>query len=269
MSEIIYVKDQWWNEVPRLVEKTRELYQKLEAQGRSSLIAGTTKLVLEKRQWGPNQTALRSNLESAIEELGCFYVPKAFGPGPAFIFPMEDLEGKTVRAQMKPCHERFGPQKYHQLGDKTQHLGPTWIGCTEAIAAQILTTASVLLVEGPFDLLAVRTVCPELPSVSSTNKKLGRRHFEFLQLLGVKRIFTMFDIDKSQAGELSADYVARKAGSWAEVTNLSCPAHDPSDCLKQVSKYLSLKSMLYDCLDQIMPSGSLSGPDDEIFLEED
>jgi hypothetical protein len=69
----------------------------------------------------------KENINAVIEELGWFYVPKPMQPGPAFVFPIRDVDGESKYAQTKPLQgSALGEKsKYRFIG--VPLLGPAWL----------------------------------------------------------------------------------------------------------------------------------------------
>ena len=241
MNLKLKASDGWWQDVSRLISRSLGIYEKAEKDP----IQVTAARVKEHREWLVSE----AELMPAIKDLGFLYVPKKLFPGPMFLFPELDTEGK-MRAQTRPLHSVFGDSKYYSIGTAQEDfLGPIWLGNSENTLDLIAKNRFVVLVEGPFDLLACRTLAPNIPVMSSLTKNIGKRHQEYLRILGVKNIVLMFDNDKPHEGE------EKGAGAKAmdalkhyiktmTVTPLVCPASDPSDCLKSLAKKAALKSIL-------------------------
>jgi hypothetical protein len=96
-------------------------------------------------------------------------------------------------------------------------------------------------VEGAFDILAARLVCPDVPILSSLTKMLGKHHLAYLTMLGVNQLVLMFDNEEAKgdrsmgAGNMS---MAQQAATikTMQVTTIDCPASDPSEALKDPEK---------------------------------
>jgi hypothetical protein len=245
MSEFsLHPKDQWWWDIPKLVQKTGELYQKLESKGRSSSLDAVVQKMIPVRKWERTKSLIVPSLTEACRTIRCFYVPKGYACGPAFAFPEYDIDGIPKRAQLKPLHDRFGPGKYMTIGEKEGMIGPVWIGNDPETIEAIVRTGTVLNVEGPFDLVGVRVAAPKLPSLSSTTKKLGKKHIAYLKMLGVERIIQMYDNETSGVGADAMWHTQRELEGEIEVIALECPAKDPSDALKSVAKFERLRNIL-------------------------
>ena len=225
----------WWQDVPRLISRSLGIYEKAEKDP----IQVTAARVKEHREWLVSE----AELMPAIKDLEYLYVPKKLFPGPMFIFPEKDTGGK-LRAQTRPLHTVFGESKYYSIGTAQEDfLGPIWLGNSDHTLDLIVKHKFVVLVEGPFDLLACRTVAPNIPVMSSLTKNIGKRHQDYLRVLGVKNIVLMFDNEKSGAGAKAMDELKNLIKTMT-VTPLVCPSEDPSDCLKSAAKKAALKSIL-------------------------
>lgn len=223
----------WWQDVAKLIERSMGIYAKLERDA----IQVTAQKVIEHREWNIKE----SELFGPIKDLQFLYVPKKLFPGPMFVFPEIDTEGK-LRAQTKPLHTMFGPSKYFSIGTAQEDfLGPIWLGNSPETLAKIAQCGYVILVEGPFDLLAAKAVAPNLPIMSSLTKTIGRKHEEYLRIIGVKTIYLMYDND--DAGNKSMQILTHTIKTM-KVVPLACPDSDPSDCLKSRVKKDALQRVL-------------------------
>ena len=223
----------WWQDVAKLIERSMGIYAKLERDA----IQVTAQKVIEHREWITKE----EELFGPIRDLQFLYVPKKLFPGPMFVFPEIDTEGK-LRAQTKPLHTMFGPSKYFSIGTAQEDfLGPIWLGNSPETLAKIAQCGYVILVEGPFDLLAAKTVAPNLPIMSSLTKTIGRKHEEYLRIIGVKTIYLMYDND--DAGNKSMQILSHMIKTM-KVIPLTCPDSDPSDCLKSRVKKEALQRVL-------------------------
>jgi hypothetical protein len=106
------------------------------------------------------------------------------------------------------------------------------------------------LVEGPFDLLACWVLAPEVPVMSPLTKRLGNEHQAYLQMLGLRRVYLMFDNELPSAGHsIGAGNLAMKQHSkdlsrYFDVRTLLCPSCDPSEALKNGYTAEKLRSIL-------------------------
>ena len=233
----LHAQEGWWQNVPRLISRSLGIYEKLERDP----IQVTAARIKEHREWVISE----AELMPAVKDLNFLYIPKKLFPGPMFIFPEMDTEGK-LRAQTKPLHTVFGDSKYYSIGTAQEDfLGPIWLGNSDNTLELITKHRFVVLVEGPFDLLACRAVAPEVPVMSSLTKSIGKRHQEYLRIMGVKEVVLLYDNDEPGAKAMEA------LKNWIKtmkISSLLCPAEDPSDCLKSNVKKAALKSMLEQVL---------------------
>lgn len=223
----------WWQDIPKLIERAVGIYTKLEKDP----IHITATKIIEERGWVVN-----SNLvEPVVRSMGVLYVPKKLFPGPMFLFPEIDTDGK-MRAQTKPLHEVFGPGKYFSIGVKKEEFnGPIWLGNDEDTLKNILERKFVVLVEGPFDIIAAKAVVPHIPIMSSLTKTFGKKHEDYLRILGVKTVYLLYDND--EAGKKSMEVLSHFIKTM-KIVPLECPASDPSDCLKSRVKKEALQRVL-------------------------
>jgi hypothetical protein len=236
----LWLKDAWWNHLQDLEDKTNQCYAKVKRDKWEV----TAEKMIELRQWQCHS----DQLLPILKELNVYYVPKKFQPGPMFVFPEYDVNGQATRAQTKPLHNLFGTAKYYSIGCKREEfIGPIWLGNSDRILQAVHETKTLILVEGPFDLIAARVVAPHLPIMSSLTKSIGASHEDYLKLLGVEQIVLMFDNEESKSGERSAAML-RKSISIPISTAL-CPDHDPSSCLKYRNKISALRSVLTGVID--------------------
>ncbi len=189
--------DQWWTSVPELIKKTGEYYARCMVKNPGTdLISVTTQKIIAARGWEPALSHIKENFPRVLTELGIFYVPKTYEPGPLFVFPIRDLEGKFPRAQTKPCEGSimWGKGSYHWIGDKI--VGPNWLGNDPATLVRIIEKREVTLVEGPFDLLACRLLAPDEPSMTPLTKSISDKHEAYLRMLGVDKLRLLFDNER-------------------------------------------------------------------------
>ena len=237
MSLQLKANEGWWQDVSRLISRSLEIYTRLEKDP----IQVTSARIKEHREWVINE----NEIMPAVQDLNYLYVPKKLFPGPMFIFPEVDTEGK-LRAQTRPLHTVFGDSKYFSIGTAQEDfLGPIWLGNSDNTLELIVKHKRVVLVEWPFDLLACRTVARNIPVMSSLTKNIGKRHQDYLRILGVKEVALLYDNDTPGIKSMDA------LKNWIKtmkITPLTCPADDPSDCLKSRIK----KDMLKKLLDQVI-----------------
>lgn len=245
--------EQWWYQVQELITKTDEFYAKNAAKNPGAdKLTVTAKKIVEARGWEPALPYIRENFSQVLTELNIFYVPKTYEPGPLFVFPLRDLEGKFPRAQTKPCEGStlFGAGSYHWIGEKIE--GPNWLGNDLATLARILETREVNLVEGPFDLLACRLLAPEVATMSPLTKSISDKHEAYLRMLGVERLNLMFDnerpdIEKGKdlgGGNLSMRILKYKIKTMEVAIRLLEGGDDPAGALKSVTGAGKLRGLL-------------------------
>lgn len=248
------MRDAWYQKVPDLVQKINGLYAEATAAGKTyTKLSITQQKVLEAREWQAALPLIQKNFDRILTELNCFYVPKTVQPGPMIVFPMRDVFGIATRAQTKPFEgsAEHGAGKYMYLGlPSKEFAGPSWLGNDSATLRRIIERRWVVLVEGAFDLMACRLVCPDVPSLSPLTKSLGPSHQAYLRMLGVDTIFLMFDNEKPKdedhdmgGGEISMRALKRDIKDM-KVDILYCPASDPAQCLKTFTKTGQLRTLL-------------------------
>jgi hypothetical protein len=238
-----------WN-VGNIVAETNKLYARIVEKGGRDKTRLTTEKIIEARGWEPSLYLFRDNINQVIQELGWFYVPKVMEPGPAFIFPIRDVDGSNKYAQTKPLAGSA-------MGDKTKYrfigippIGPAWLGNQPVMIRTLLQSKQVILVEGAFDLLACRVVAPEIPVLSPLTKRVGNKHLAYLRLLGIKRLYLMFDNELPNAGrDLGAGNLAmiqqsRELSRYFQTQILLCPSSDPSEALRSGYAAERLRSIL-------------------------
>jgi hypothetical protein len=231
-------KEWWQTDVARVMQETEDFYTRVAAVNPDKAkLPFTKKKTIEVRGWASTLRMYEKNFESVLKQLGFFYIPNRLVPGPAFIFPIQDAEGKFTSAQTKPleCSVLSGLGKYRYIGSKP--FSPRWLGNDHATLKKIIDGRKVMVVEGPFDLLAVRLLCPEVPIISPLTKVVGVQHRAYLRMLGVTDLLLMYDNEEAKegktegAGNLS---MIQQTSTIKEmrVTPLFCPKSDPSECLK-------------------------------------
>jgi hypothetical protein len=178
-------------------------------------------------------------------------LPKALRPGPCFMFPLRDLEGRYNAAQVRPLEDSYlflKDRKYRTLGTDNAFSGPHWFGNDPATVQRIIEKRKVCLVEGPFDVLACKVLVPDAPVISSLTKGVGEDHVDYLRILGVKTIVTLFDYEQSGQGAKGAEdtkwHVEEKYKSGIQVINQTGAGSDPSDALKRESLIMELRYFL-------------------------
>jgi hypothetical protein len=257
-----YSKKGWYQDVPELMKRVDRLYERLVEKGAPDKWTLTRDKIIEARGWAPATRYILPRFQQVLQQMPCFYIPKNFHPGPMFVFPVRDVYGNFIMAQSKPLYpflvNREGEvMKYAQLGSKAELKGPAWLGNDPETIASIIKQRAVMLVEGPFDILAARLLAPEnLPILSPLTKTVGRQHLEWLRILGVEKLFLMFDNEEAKhgrkvgAGNESMDelkYNIEKRYSELKVNILLCQS-DPSDALRTALSARALTKFLHSIL---------------------
>jgi hypothetical protein len=232
----------WWEtDVSKVMEETEVFYTRVaELYPDKAKLPFTKKKIIEARGWAPTLKTYDKHFEETLKRLGFFYVPNRIIPGPAFVFPIRDVDGKFTCAQTKPIEGSVlavPGMKYRYIGDKQKQIGPRWLGNDYATLRKIIELRKVVVVEGPFDLLAARLVCPDLPIMSPLTKMLGKQHVAYLRMLGVIDLFLMYDNEEAKEGKDggSGNMSAEQQVACIKTMNvkaLTCPQSDPSECLK-------------------------------------
>jgi hypothetical protein len=246
--------DQWWTkDVARVIAETDTFYARLvEVAPQKTKLNLTKEKIIAAREWAPTLKMYQGHFDRVLSQLDFFYIPNRIVPGPTFVFPIIDIHGKYTSAQTRPIESSVlyaTSAKYRYIGE-SKPAGPRWLGNDHATLKKIIDTRSVLIVEGPFDLLAARLVCPDVPSLSPLTKVLGNNHKAYLRMLGVRKLALMYDNEmakkagqKDGAGNVSAEYQAATIKNMT-VTNLVCPLEDPSLCLKYQQYAEKLRSRI-------------------------
>ena len=235
-----------WTDPLWLIGKTQEFFDALPPEKKLgdqfSLAAAR---IVERREWQPSLPIIEANLDAVIRELGIYYVPKTINPGPCIVFPMRDyrMDNMVTSHMIHPFYhvERKGGgiAKYAHLGAKATEGTPSWFGITDEFIRSVHLQRSVLLVEGFYDLLAVRLLHPGAPVISTGTKRVNKAHVQYLRMLNVARVLVMFDHErgndgKEGAGDRAARYTVKEWDNkhrmrWMAVPTLT---EDPSDALK-------------------------------------
>ena len=240
-------KDEPWATRPEvLLNDLEKLYRQAIKLGKVETVAKTTaKKAMAFRQWSGAVPMAR--VIQAVKDLEMIYVPNGCGPGPAFLFPVRDMTGEVRRAHLRMVDESVYGFRYISLMNPEKFIGPGWSGNDEDTLEAIIQTGEVTLVEGPFDLVALRIAEPRLPSLCSLSKRMSDDHWDYLKILGVERLYPMFDVEKSRQGEAAMDRMAATHREF-QVMPLRCPAKDPSDALKHPAKFEALRRTLTEAL---------------------
>lgn len=242
-----WMDEPWATNPQLLLANLEKTYTKALQLGKIETVAKTTlKKAVANRGWhfAPDDPKMLA----VVEDLGMIYVPQGLEPGPGFLFPIRDVTGDIKRAHIRLVNDdqyaRYGG-KYLSLVDKHLFIGPPWLGNDEATLEAIIQTGEVLVMEGPFDLAACRYAAPEVPSLCSLTKRLGKLHWAYLKILGVQRVYVMFDDEESGRGKEAAEILVRRNPEF-EIIPITCPAHDPSDALRSSKKDRVLRKVLYE-----------------------
>jgi hypothetical protein len=216
-----------------------------------SKLGTTIQKIVELRGWQPALPLIQPNFERILSELRVFYIPKPMPPGPMLVFPIRDIDGTYPYAQTKPlpgspCEFNSGgiPMKYCRIG-RMEPVGPQWLGNSPEMLQRIILLRMVLLVEGPFDLLACRLLMPEAPVLTPLTKRMGEEHEAYLRMLGITRLYLMYDNEATGKGQASMDYQA-KTLTFVPVQKMYCPerVEDPSFALKKLRTAEDLQKRL-------------------------
>lgn len=242
----------WWEtDVERVLAETTVFYDRVaELHPNKNKLTFTKGKVVEAREWAPTLKMYDKHFEEVLKQLGFTYIPNRIIPGPAFIFPIRDVDGKLSCAQTKPLEGSMlavPGMKYRYIGNKP--AGPRWLGNDHQTLKKIIELRKVMLVEGPFDLLAARLLCPNVPIMSPLTKTAGKNHITYLRMLGVNTLLLMYDNEEAKggkaagAGNMSMEQQAASIKTM-KVTPLICPKSDPSVCLKTPIYAEKLKSTI-------------------------
>lgn len=195
----------------------------------------TVEKVIAWRKWDASPDEVRP----VIEQSGVRFIPKQIVSegGGAYSFPVFDPLGYLSLAQLRFVHPVGESQtRYVLIGNQSEHLGPRWFGLDPGTLERLTLTRTVLIVEGPFDVLACRIILgADIPVLCPLGKKLYDDHVRDLQCLGVVKILAMFDSDEAGASAKLPSIPTRRGHKQdVERTILRCPGKDPSDCLKDL-----------------------------------
>lgn len=246
-----------FQDVKYLIEQTELLYQEqIVPRGGPDRYQAAVDRIVDHRLWRPSMPLIAHNLYAVLKELDIFYVPKQMSPGPCLVFPHWDTTGESVRGKIRPIgwdlilNDTLA--KYGLIGNGFEFKGPMWMGNSDRVIEMMMRLRYVVLVEGPFDVLACRLLCPGVPVLSSGTKSLNEMHLHYLKVLGVKKLMFLFDNEGGKkegdmgAGEVAATGTKKAAtalGLNSEI--LICPSkNDPSACLQVYDAAFRLKSML-------------------------
>ncbi len=247
-----------FQDVRYLMTQTKELYEtQIIPKGGPDRYQAAADRVVSHRQWEATLFMFKQNLLPILKELDIFYVPKHIAPGPCFVFPNVDTTGEPVRGKIRPVGWDLilndTVSKYAELGKTFEFKGPSWIGNSDRVLELMIRHRYVVLVEGPFDVLACRLLCPEVPVMSSGTKSLNEMHLQYLKVLGVRQVFFLFDNEKGKqegdrgAGEIAARGMAKAVTAIGMIPTICfCPSkNDPSACLTSRISATALKDLLH------------------------
>lgn len=248
-------EERWWeHDVSRVMQEVDDFYARVAVtHPDKDKLPFTKKKIIEVREWEETRRMFEKNFDVVLKQLGFFYIPNRLIPGPAFIFPIKDADGKYTSAQTKPLEGSVlaGLGKYRYIGEK-HPLGPRWLGNDHATLKRIVDTRKVMVVEGPFDILAARLLCPDVPILSPLTKLVGKQHIAYLRMLGVNHLVLMYDNEEAKegkkgpkmgAGNLSMEQ-QRSLIKDMQVTALDCPKPDPSECLQDTFAAEKLRKII-------------------------
>lgn len=202
-----------------LLQSTNKLYE----AAALDWVTRTTEKLIKFRRWDTTLEELRP----VVEQAGVKYIPGQLLAAPAYLFPVFSPLGNMTLAQVRYVRPvGLSEMRYQVLGQMACHCGPLWFGLDKPTRSQIIQTRTVMVVEGPMDVLACRVILgPNVPVVCGLGKTLTRKHETDLHLLGVRKVVCMWDKD-------AAGFSAVIPESIPERVKLRCPAKDPSDCLR-------------------------------------
>ena len=274
----------WFQDVQKLMVDTDLHYDRLVAihGPAGSKLALTRNRIIKERRWQPSLPLIAKSFDQVLTELNAFYVPGSMDPGPAIVFPQRDVFGNYRRARVKPVGWDLiiggGVSRYAGIGLKQEFIGPAWIGNSRLMVQRILEHRSVLIVEGPFDLLAVRLLLPDIPALSAGTDYLGWKHLDYLRILGVKTVYLMFDQDvpnsKGKSPGIEAMRSTQRKLDRDKITDMRaipvvCPRKDPSLALEDYRSAVELRNQLKPLFRTAAtacayPNGNLSLNDGEV-----
>jgi hypothetical protein len=265
-----------WQDIKWLIKETQAFYDKsVTPKGLGDRFTLAREKILDHRKWTPSLKLIDANFDSILRELGVFYVPKQMDPGPCVVFPIRDYRNILTNAQIRPLYTLLingAVAKYTTLGRKTVTGTPSWFGDTDAALLNICKYRSVLLVEGNFDLLAIRLLAPHVPVLSPGGKRLNDAHVDYLRLLGVQHVYLMFDNEppkdaryKQGAGGMAMEHIRKKyEAQYPNIgwTSLCSFTGDASEALERQRTAWSLQRRLLQLFPGSEPSGDLHSPAD-------
>ncbi len=188
-------------------------------------IKHTANRILDFREW----VAAPDEVEEAVDGLGVRYIPNSIIRDGAFFFPCYDPLGYLSMAQLRYVDPEWQKSKTMTIGSMNEHEGPLWVGADKTTLGLISGSKSVVLVEGPFDVLATRIILgPSVPVMSPLGHNINHNHQKDMMLMGVEHCVVMFDNDKAGRSGTYTDLPVKRKSS------LQCPKNDPSECLKSL-----------------------------------
>jgi len=193
----------------------------------------TVEKVIAWRKW----VASPDEVRPVIEQSGVRFIPKQLVPegNGAYSFPVYNPLGSLSLAQLRFVRP-IGMTRYFVIGNQSEHVGPQWFGLDQGTLERLTSIRTVLIVEGPFDVLACRIILgTDIPVLCPLGKNLYLDHVRDLQCLGITKVIAMFDSDEAGAGAKLPPIPTRRGHKQdVERTILRCPGKDPSDCLKDL-----------------------------------
>ena len=238
------MQNDWFRtDVPRIIAETKLIYQRLvERYPEKTLEASTIQRIMQERHWEESLPIYESRFRDVITRLGCFYIPKKSSPARHSSSPCAPLMGlipvlKPSRWREAPCGVRT--ENTSMLGIRKSASVRDWLGNDPETIKQIIETQSVMCVEGPFDLVAMRLICPSFPIISPLTKKVGKNHIAYLRILGVKRLLLMYDNEVQ--GEESMEMQQRNIKVMRVIT-CECTKKDSSKALEKYEWTRDLQS---------------------------
>lgn len=239
--------------MPTVLSLVDEKFADATARGKTFTKFSVTKdKIVELRGWQQTLDLFEKHFDQVLTDLKIVYVPRQIPPGPMVIFPIRDVDGEYKYAQTKPLEgsEFFHPEKkYYYIG--REPIGPRWLGNDPATIKLILQKRVVIVVEGPFDFLAARLLCPNAPIMSPLTKTLGPKHIAYLRMLGVKEVVFMYDSEVSGKGQGAAKYQSKQLQDlpYMKTSILRIAGGgDPSKVLQSPLYAKQLKKQIDTCL---------------------
>jgi hypothetical protein len=241
-----------WHDVEWLIDTTRAYYgEHVTPKGWGDMFTLAQDRILEHRNWAASRVIIEPHFDAVVRDLNVFYLPKQVDPGPGIVFPQRDIYGRFTYGKFRPFYPlelKAGPAKYAFLGKKRS---PMLFGNTDQTLVNIGRSRFAILVEGFFDLLACRLLVPDLPVLSTGTKSVNDEHIAYLQMLGVERVYLMFDNEVSSKDDEGAGNKAMRiiSNTYSKKTDIEfrpllCPNDDASLCLESTRGGWLLRDML-------------------------